>query len=492
MAILLDEEEEEELWWIPVPTAQQGRCRKVCIGGALCSVLNAAVDFHHHLRRDGLFQLASALGADSKSLVPLVTLHNLGSSTSTHGAHTEEKSRPAKPNGFVFSKGLGFAGQVFGLYSSSRSCLVGVEEKRYLKDLPFSCSFVKRFLSKILRVEASKGPAFHFYINHDDAKAYLNRLKVPDMEIGSVPLHLAYKFFKERPSLFSFIPSKKQVDLAKTIIKKEQGGKAAQQFQGVPVFTSHCLSILVVGPSGARWFRPHFFKKEELDGVIRSSMEHHYQSLIRNRRARRHNQVSDFPSDMAEDDLEMLESQDIQDFVEDMDEWSSVLESIMAKAAQMYFQDTLDRAIFGNKWCRMLAGIQPSFPILVDSFERRVTSETENAVVSHHEQKKPHKASGWFDRLGLNLPAQTPEDEEELSTQTPHLTVVAGIAGSSTDQVVKAASSAIQEARDKIERNEMTLENLFIADLGGPHIWSNPSAGLSGLGGGSSDERSEA
>jgi len=45
--------------------------------------------------------------------------------------------------------------------------------------------------------------------------------------------------------------------------------------------------------------------------------------------------------------------------------------SVISKAAELQFQYTVDKVFLGNRWLRKATGIQPKFPYLVDSFERR-------------------------------------------------------------------------------------------------------------------------
>lgn len=45
--------------------------------------------------------------------------------------------------------------------------------------------------------------------------------------------------------------------------------------------------------------------------------------------------------------------------------------SVISKAAEMQLQYTVDKVILGNRWLRKATGIQPKFPYMVDTFERR-------------------------------------------------------------------------------------------------------------------------
>lgn len=45
--------------------------------------------------------------------------------------------------------------------------------------------------------------------------------------------------------------------------------------------------------------------------------------------------------------------------------------SVISKFAEMQLLYTVDKVILGNRWLRKAVGIQPKFPYMVDSFERR-------------------------------------------------------------------------------------------------------------------------
>lgn len=48
--------------------------------------------------------------------------------------------------------------------------------------------------------------------------------------------------------------------------------------------------------------------------------------------------------------------------------------SVISKAAEMQLSYAVDRMLLGNRWLRKATGIQPQFPYMVDSFERRYIS----------------------------------------------------------------------------------------------------------------------
>lgn len=45
--------------------------------------------------------------------------------------------------------------------------------------------------------------------------------------------------------------------------------------------------------------------------------------------------------------------------------------SVISKAAEIQLLYAVDKLLLGNRWLRKATGIQPKFPYLVDSFERR-------------------------------------------------------------------------------------------------------------------------
>lgn len=45
--------------------------------------------------------------------------------------------------------------------------------------------------------------------------------------------------------------------------------------------------------------------------------------------------------------------------------------SVISKAAEIEFLYIVDRVLLGNRWFRKATGIQPKFPYMVDSFEKK-------------------------------------------------------------------------------------------------------------------------
>lgn len=45
--------------------------------------------------------------------------------------------------------------------------------------------------------------------------------------------------------------------------------------------------------------------------------------------------------------------------------------SVLSKAAEIQLLYAVDKVLLGNRWLRKVTGIQPKFPYMVDSFEKR-------------------------------------------------------------------------------------------------------------------------
>ncbi|KAI3903830.1 hypothetical protein MKW92_036277 [Papaver armeniacum] len=48
--------------------------------------------------------------------------------------------------------------------------------------------------------------------------------------------------------------------------------------------------------------------------------------------------------------------------------------SVISKVAELQLHHAVDKVMLGNRWLRKATGIQPKFPYMVDSFERRTTA----------------------------------------------------------------------------------------------------------------------
>ncbi|KAL2611175.1 hypothetical protein R1flu_022867 [Riccia fluitans] len=284
------------------------------------------------------------------------------------------------------STGPAFIGQVFTMCDASRRGLIAVRpvdnpKARNFPFLPSSISsklglWVDKALGHVNK-DDTEGPIFRFYFNKDDASSYVQRLGLAGSMVGSCPLDAAYKYFKGKPPMFRFIPDEKQVKVARKLLREDKGRTAARTFRGVPVFTARNLTIAMSTPSGVRWFTPYFFDKQHLDKLIGHSVDHYYHMLIHARRIQRHSQIADdISGDQGEDDPDgLMDPPEVQEFMEEMGQGGNpIFDSVLLKAAEIQFHDMVDNVILGNRISRQLAGLQPSFPVLVDSFERRAAA----------------------------------------------------------------------------------------------------------------------
>ncbi|CAM6105514.1 unnamed protein product [Calypogeia fissa] len=283
------------------------------------------------------------------------------------------------------STGPAFIGQVFTMCDASRRGLIAVRpiDSPKAKKFPYLPSFITSKLSEWVdrglgtKKDETEGPVFRFYFDKNDAAAYVKHLGLAGSMVGSCPLDAAYKYYKGKPPMFRFIADNQQVKVAKKLLRKDHGRTVARKFRGVPVFTARNLTIAMSTPNGVRWFTPYFFDKSHLDKLIGHSVDHYYHMLIHARRLQRHSQVVDeFPGEPPEDDVDgLMDPPEVQEFMEEIGQGGNpFFESALFKTAEIQFQDMVDNVILGNKLSRKIAGLQPSFPVLVDSFEKRAAA----------------------------------------------------------------------------------------------------------------------
>lgn len=333
--------------------------------------------------------------SSSSSVAPGV---GLGKPVPAGGSATADAGQDPALDDVVDFSGFGpaFIGQVFTMCDTSRRGLIAVRSDPVKSAMPsflpppllnWSARWIRKVLGHLLKDE-TEGPVFRFYFDKDEAATYVKRLNLNGSTVGSCPLDAAYRYFKGKPPMFRFVPDRQQVKAAKELLKKEQGKKAANSFKGVPVFTARNLTIAMSTPGGVRWFTPYFFDKKQVDNLVGHSVDHYYQMLIYARHLQRHSQVDvDFPGEVVDDDPDgLLDPSEVQEFMEEMGQGTGGLESVIVKAAEVYLQDLLDVVLLGNKWSRNLAGLQPSFPVVVDSFERRAAAAESEALLAANQQ----------------------------------------------------------------------------------------------------------
>ncbi|CAM8971065.1 unnamed protein product [Rhodiola kirilowii] len=77
----------------------------------------------------------------------------------------------------------------------------------------------------------------------------------------------------------------------------------------------------------------------------------------------------------------MWEPPEVQEVLDEMEQPSIPL-SVITKAAEIELLYAIDRVLLGNRWLRKATGIQPKFPYMIDSFERRSAASLERACVA--------------------------------------------------------------------------------------------------------------
>ncbi|XP_010671599.2 uncharacterized protein LOC104888360 isoform X1 [Beta vulgaris subsp. vulgaris] len=267
--------------------------------------------------------------------------------------------------------GPAFVGQVFSMCDLTGTGLMAVSTHF---DIPFiskrTPEWIKKLFSSVIKNES--GPIFRFFMDLGDAVSYVKRLNIPSGVVGACRLDLAYEHFKEKPHLFQFVPNSKQVKAASKLLKgnRKTGG---DRFDGVPVFSAQNLDIAIATPEGIKWYTPYFFDKNILDNILEESVDQHFQSLIQSRHVQRRRDVTDdnFAAEMIEETIDSIwEPTEVQDLMDEMGQPGIPL-SVISKAAEMQLLYAVDKTLLGNRWLRKATGIQPKFPYMVDSFERR-------------------------------------------------------------------------------------------------------------------------
>ncbi|XP_021726754.1 uncharacterized protein LOC110693887 isoform X2 [Chenopodium quinoa] len=294
--------------------------------------------------------------------------------------------------------GPAFVGQVFSMCDITGTGLMAVSTHF---DIPFiskrTPEWIKMF-SAILKNDS--GPVFRFFMDLGDAVSYVKRLNVPSGVVGACRLDLAYEHFKEKPHNFQFVPNSKQVKAASKLLK---GSKitGSGHIDGVPVFSAQNLDIAIATPEGVKWYTPYFFDKNILDNILEESVDQHFHSLIQSRHVQRRGDVSDdnFAAEIIEESAESIWEPG-EDLMDEMGQPGIPL-SVISKAAEMQLSYAVDKVLLGNRWLRKATGIQPKFPYMVDSFERR-------SAVSRSRALKIATCSANSDRESLNeLPEQS-------------------------------------------------------------------------------------
>ncbi|CAI9092314.1 OLC1v1027514C2 [Oldenlandia corymbosa var. corymbosa] len=269
--------------------------------------------------------------------------------------------------------GPAFVGQVFSMCDLSGTGLMAVSTHF---DIPFLSKRTPEWLKKMFAAVSKSernGPVFRFFMDLGDAVSYVKRLNIPSGVVGACRLDLAFEHFKEKPHLFQFVPNERQVKEANKLLKSLPQKDGCKKVEGVPVFSAHNLDIAIATSDGIRWYTPYFFDKSTLDNILEESVDQHFHSLIQTRNVQRRRDILD--DNLAAEVMEemgdsLLEPPEVQEVMDEVGNPGIPL-SVLSKAAELQLLHAVDKVLLGNRWLRKVTGIQPKFPYVVDSFERR-------------------------------------------------------------------------------------------------------------------------
>ncbi|KAF6157579.1 hypothetical protein GIB67_037152 [Kingdonia uniflora] len=269
--------------------------------------------------------------------------------------------------------GPAFVGQVFSMCDLSGTGLMAVSTHI---DVPFLTKRAPGWVKKIFSTftgNENNGPMFRFFMDIGDAVSYVKWMNIPTGVVGTVRLDLAYEHFKEKSHMFQFVPSEKQVKSANKLLKRISQNSGIRKVDGVPVFTAENMDIAIATSNGIKWYTPYFFDKNMLDSILEESVDQHFHTMIQSRRVQRRRDVIDdnFSAEVAEENWEnQWEPPEVQDVLDEMGH-PAIPFSVISKAAEMQLLYAVDKTLLGNRWLRKATGIQPKFPYMVDSFEKR-------------------------------------------------------------------------------------------------------------------------
>ncbi|KAK6155639.1 hypothetical protein DH2020_009887 [Rehmannia glutinosa] len=298
------------------------------------------------------------------------------SSSSVKGMPSSE-SGSGFPSAVRISTGKGggpaFVGQVFSMCDLSGTGLMAVSTHF---DIPFiskrTPEWLKKAFAAVTKSERS-GPVFRFFMDLGDAVSYVKQLNIPSGVVGACRLDIAYEHFKEKPDLFQFVPNERQVKEANKLLKTLPHNDGKKKVEGVPVFSAQNLDIAIATKDGIKWYTPYFFDKNMLDNILEESVDQHFHALIETRHVQRRrdgvddNLTAEIVEEMGES---MWDPPEVQEVLDEMGHPGIPL-SVISKAAEIQLLYAVDRILLGNRWLRKATGIQPKFPYMVDSFERK-------------------------------------------------------------------------------------------------------------------------
>ncbi|KAL5567880.1 hypothetical protein UlMin_024455 [Ulmus minor] len=316
--------------------------------------------------------------------------------------------------------GPAFVGQVFSMCDLSGTGLMAVSTHF---DIPFISKRTPEWLKKMFATVTKserKGPVFRFFMDLGDAVTYVKRLNIPSGVVGACRLDLAYEHFKEKPHLFQFVPNEKQIKAANKLLKTMPHAEC-KKVDGVPVFGAQNLDIAIATTDGIRWYTPYFFDKSMLDNILEESVDQHFHDLIQTRHMQRRRDVID--DNLAAEVIEEMgdslgEPPEVQEVMDEMGNPGIPL-SVISKAAEIQLLYAVDRVLLGNRWLRKATGIQPKFPYLVDSFEKRSAASFRRASKSITCQ-----ANSATQDDSKDLQLSTSEHETKDNIQTNHRGII--------------------------------------------------------------------
>nr|GMC64810.1 Tic22-like family protein isoform 2 [Ipomoea batatas] len=280
--------------------------------------------------------------------------------------------------------GPAFVGQVFSMCDLAGTGLMTVSTHF---DVPFLSKRTPEWLKKTFAAvtkSEKNGPVFRFFMDLGDAVSYVKRLNIPSGVVGACRLDVAYEHFKKKPHLFQFVPNEKQVKEANKLLNTMHRNGRRKRVDGVPVFSARNLDIAIATKDGVKWYTPYFFDKSMLDNILEDSVDQHFHSLIRRRHFQRRRGVMDDDIGNIAADLiayGILQRHEIHEAMNEIFP-DFPLMSAISKVAEIKLLDAVDEVVLGNRWLRKAIGVQPKFPYMVDSFERRSAASLQRACKS--------------------------------------------------------------------------------------------------------------
>ncbi|XP_051143321.1 uncharacterized protein LOC127259778 [Andrographis paniculata] len=331
---------------------------------------------------------ASSDSAQPDSLSPTQPRDFPSSSADNSMPAAESGSRLPSTVRVTTGKGGGpaFVGQVYSMCDLSGTGLMAVSTHF---NIPFLSKRTPEWLKKVFAAVTKSertAPIFSFFMDVGDAVSYVKKLNIPSGVVGACRLDIAYEHFKEKPERFQFIPNGRQVKEANKLLKTLPHSNKKTKVQGVPVFSAQNLDIAIATKDGIKWYTPYFFDKNMLDNILEDSVDQHFHALIETRHFHRRRDAIDdsLTSETIEEMRDsMWDPPEVQEMLDEVGH-SGIPLSIISKVAEIQLMHTVDKVILGNRWLRRATGIQPKFPYMVDSFEKKSAASLRRAKAPPH------------------------------------------------------------------------------------------------------------